>query len=88
VATIDPTSDKFEATRYWRGPIWINTNWLIAEGFKDYGYDDIAAQIRTDSLELIERFGYCEYFTPDGVRGCGADQFSWSAALTLYWLAE
>ncbi len=88
VATIDPLSDKFEATRYWRGPIWMNTNWLIAEGFKDYGYDDIAAEIRADSAELIERFGYCEYFTPDGVRGCGADQFSWSAALALYWLAE
>ena len=72
--------------RYWRGPIWINTNWMIAEGFKAYGFDDIAEEIRNDSRALIEQHGFYEYFTPNGAKGLGASQFSWSAALALYWL--
>ncbi|MAH04598.1 MAG: neutral trehalase [Alphaproteobacteria bacterium] len=86
VPTTDPRSSKFEMERYWRGPIWINTNWMIAEGFKAYGFDDIAEEIRNDSRALIEQHGFYEYFTPNGAKGLGASQFSWSAALALYWL--
>tara|TARA_R110002126_G_scaffold13118_4_gene56932 strand:- start:79076 stop:80386 length:1311 start_codon:yes stop_codon:yes gene_type:complete len=88
VATTDPRADEFEMQRYWRGPIWLNTNWMIAEGFAVYGYDDIAAEIKADSLALIRKHGFYEYFTPDGAKGLGAPSFSWSAALALYWLGE
>ncbi len=88
VPTTDPRADVFEMKRYWRGPIWINTNWMIAEGFAAYGYEDIAAEIKADSLALIAKHGFYEYFTPDGAKGLGAPRFSWSAALALYWLND
>lgn len=88
VPTTDPKSPYFEIERYWRGPIWVNTNWMISEGFRAYGYDDIADEIKADSLELIEKHGCYEYFTPDGEKALGAHSFSWSAALTLYWLGR
>lgn len=88
VPTTDPRADVFEMKRYWRGPIWINTNWMIAEGFVAYGYQDIADEIKADSLALIAKHGFYEYFTPDGAKGLGAPRFSWSAALALYWLND
>lgn len=44
----------------WRGPVWINLNWLIAFGFDRYGYDDVVATLRTQTMREIE--GYCEEY--------------------------
>jgi hypothetical protein len=31
------------------GPVWINLNWILYNGLKDYGYDDIAFRVKADS---------------------------------------
>jgi neutral trehalase len=88
-ASYDPTSEAFDPKRYWRGPVWINLNWLILHGFRRYGFRHLAEQVRSDTLELLQECGFYEYFDPrrkldPGVfRGYGGDNFSWSAALYL-----
>ncbi len=88
-ASFDPTSPAFDPKRYWRGPVWINLNWLLYHGFLRYGFTDLAAQVRTDTLELLEACGFYEYFDPRRAlpagefRGYGGNNFSWSAALCL-----
>ncbi|MBI5300496.1 MAG: glycoside hydrolase [Chloroflexi bacterium] len=74
--------------RYWCGPAWIQINWIIAEGLRRYGYIAQAEQLRRDSLTLIEQSGFREYYDPRDGSGCGATEFSWSAALTLELLRE
>ncbi|MBI4786499.1 MAG: glycoside hydrolase [Chloroflexi bacterium] len=69
--------------RYWCGPVWIHINWMIAEGLRRYGFDAQADALERDSLALIAESGFREYYDPRDGRGCGADDFSWSAALTL-----
>jgi hypothetical protein len=55
----------------------------------NYGAKDAAAQIRTDSIALIEKYGFYEYFECDRIKnetldtGYGGNNFSWSAALIL-----
>ncbi len=44
----------------WRGPTWINLNWLIARGFERYGMGELAARIRVRSCAAIEEA--CEQF--------------------------
>lgn len=44
----------------WRGPVWINLNGLIAFGFARYGYTDIAAALRSQTIRSIEKC-YEEY---------------------------
>ncbi len=38
----------------WRGPVWVNINWLIARGFEGYGFDALADRLRSRTMEEIE----------------------------------
>ncbi|MFP4292897.1 MAG: MGH1-like glycoside hydrolase domain-containing protein [Cyclobacteriaceae bacterium] len=84
-----PMSEKFNAKKYWRGPVWINMNWMLYHGLNSYGYRDKAEQVRSESLELLSHYGFYEYFDPirnvatEHNQGYGSRQFSWSAALCL-----
>lgn len=40
----------------WRGPVWININWLVAEGLDRYGYHQEASGLRDRTLAIIERY--------------------------------
>lgn len=54
-------SDTGNYTRdMWRGPVWININWLIAEGLDRYGYADLADHIRRASCAEIQRWYQAE----------------------------
>ncbi|MDN3358653.1 hypothetical protein [Actinomadura sp. DC4] len=87
VPTYDLRSRDFEPHRYWRGPAWVNTNWLVWIGTLRAGRPDVARTVRAATLELIQRSGFREYFDPLDGSGRGAHDFSWSAALTLNMLA-
>lgn len=86
-ASFDPDSDRFNPRKYWRGPVWINLNWLLYKGLKSYGYLDVANRIKADSIELINRYGFYEYFDSrkalEENTGYGGNNFSWSAALLI-----
>lgn len=57
----------------WRGPTWMNVNFLIWEGLKRYGFDDVADELRRRSMAAIEHWyggvepalgGIFEYYDP------------------------
>jgi len=83
VPTYDMCSPGFEPRRYWRGPVWINTDWLLWLGLRQHGVHDLAAELRADILGLVCRSGFREYFHPFGGEGFGASSFAWSAALVI-----
>ncbi len=73
--------------KYWRGPVWINMNWLLYHGLRRYDMDEMAERVRQHSLELLDKYGMYEYFDPRKSEteeaACGTHTFSWSAALGL-----
>lgn len=79
--------EAMDLDRYWRGPVWLNTNWLLADGLRRYGAVEAADRLVADSTALVEREGFREYFNPRSGAGRGSDRFSWSAALYLDWTA-
>ncbi|KAB8154985.1 glycoside hydrolase [Kordia sp. TARA_039_SRF] len=85
-ASFDPTSDLYNPKKYWRGPVWINVNWIIYNGLKKYGYTTIAERVKNDSIALVEKFGFYEYFDArknEAETGYGGNNFSWTAALLI-----
>lgn len=88
IPSVPLNSPWFDPERYWQGPTWINTNWLIADGLKRYGYKHHAAALIESSLELVENGDFNEYFDPLNGTPIGAKNFSWTAALTLDWISD
>lgn len=88
ITTISKSESAWEARRYWRGPVWIILNWLLAEGLRRYGFEALAEELRRDSIKLIGRSGFWEHYDPRDGSGCGSPDFSWSAALALKFLAQ
>lgn len=86
VPSHDPESPLFESQRYWRGPIWLVVNLMIAYGLRRYGRDDLADRLAQDGHRLIRANGFRESFDPLHGTGSGGDTFSWTAAMWLYWL--
>jgi hypothetical protein len=76
-------SEWFKPYGYWQGPTWLNTNWLIIDGLRRYGYHDHAAALAETTLDMVHRSGFCEYFNPLDASGAGTENFSWTAALTI-----
>lgn len=83
VPSVSKKSKYFKDHHYWSGPIWINTNWLIVDGLRHYGFTHEAKKITQSTFELIEKSGFREYFSPLDGHGIGATDFSWTAALVI-----
>jgi mannosylglycerate hydrolase len=83
VPTASKSNRYFDPRGYWRGPVWVSLNWFLIQGLKRYGYDDLARQIRKDTLALVENADFYEYFDPRTGTGYGTDKFSSSAALVI-----
>ena len=93
-ASFDPTSQRFNPKKYWRGPVWVNLNWILYNGLKYYGYNEISKRVKNDTIEIIEKLGFYEYFDSrkeeykNGNGGYGGNDFSWSAALLIDMLQD
>ncbi len=83
VPSVPLHSSYFDPSRYWQGPTWVNTNWLIIKGLENYGFAAEADQLRQKTLELVAKNGINEYFNPLTGQPEGAPNFSWTAALTI-----
>lgn len=81
--SVPPDQQGFESHRYHRGPVWVQSNWMIARGLEDVGLLGRARELADATIELVRRSGWFEYFDASSGRGAGTDQFSWTAALTI-----
>jgi glycogen debranching enzyme len=83
IPSVPLDSTFFDAKRYWQGPTWVNTNWLIIDGLKRYGFHKEAAELRERTLKMIDYAGPYEYFSAIDGQGLGAADFAWTAALAI-----
>lgn len=89
VPSYDLEAMDFDSAKYWRGPVWLNMDWMIYRGLRRYGFDEAAAKVRSDMVELVSRHGFHEYFGPfrrperGSSGGLGSPGFSWTAALSI-----
>jgi hypothetical protein len=83
IPTVPLNSPWFKPKAYWQGPSWVNTNWLVIDGLRRYGYGSLALALQKRTLQMVAKSGYSEYFSPKDGSPAGAKNFSWTAALTI-----
>lgn len=83
VPSVPMNSPYFNHRAYWQGPTWINTNWLIIDGLERYGFSDEAQKLKSRTIDLVQKSGFSEYFSPIDGFPAGISPFSWTAALTI-----
>jgi hypothetical protein len=81
--TLDRRAPEYDPQRYWRGPSWANTTWLVIQGLRRHGEYARADALRTGLLEAVAAEGFREYYDADTGAGAGTTSFSWTAALVL-----
>ncbi len=85
VPSLDPRDPRFDAKRYWRGPVWGMMNTMIGTGLAEMGYRKEADALATNTADLISRHGFAEYFDPSDGTPAGGGVFTWTAAIWLAW---
>ena len=83
VPSVPIDASQFDEDRYWKGPTWVNTNWMIINGLKVYEQREVADRLTERTLDMVDRAGFHEYFSPLSGAGYGAAEFSWTAALVV-----
>ncbi|HYM92158.1 MAG TPA: trehalase family glycosidase [bacterium] len=83
IPSTPPDQAGFDPARYWRGPVWANTNWLLARGLEALGLRDAARALAEATLDLIRSAGIREYYHAYTGEGLGGSEFSWTAALGI-----
>ena len=80
---ISMAREEFDSKNYWRGPVWINVNWMLSQGMRSYGYREKSDAMKKDMIQLPVRFGFHEYFDSITGQGYGSDGFGWTSALFI-----
>ena len=77
----EPGGGRSPIRRYWRGPTWVNSAWMVWLGLRRLGYDREAQQLADGVLAAVAREGLREYYDPRDGTGMGAKDFAWSALI-------
>ena len=75
----EPDGGHGPIRRYWRGPTWINSAWMVWLGLRRLGYEAEAERLASGVIGAVAREGLREYYDPRNGKGLGAKDFAWSA---------
>jgi hypothetical protein len=77
----EPGGGRGPIRRYWRGPTWVNSAWMVWLGLRRLGYEEEARRLAAGVIGAVAREGLREYYDPRSGRGLGAKDFAWSALI-------
>jgi putative isomerase len=86
VPTVALDDPKYDPQTMWRGPTWVNVNYLLIEGLRRTGYAAEARALRRRTLAMmLGDKDIFEYYAPETGEGPpkAAPTFGWSAALFI-----
>ncbi|MEU7580204.1 trehalase family glycosidase [Streptomyces sp. NPDC041068] len=85
--TVAKSSPYFSATRYWRGPVWLDQAHFALGGLRRYGYgedaDALTDRLLANASGLKGKTPVMENYNPMTGAPLNSPNFSWSAALLL-----
>lgn len=84
--TVAQNDPKFNPNQMWRGPTWVNINYLFIEGLIRTGHSHLARELRDKTLELLMHSpDIYEYYNPQTGEPPpqAAAVFGWSSAVFI-----
>jgi hypothetical protein len=75
----EPGGGRGPIRRYWRGPTWVNSAWMVWLGLRRLGYEAEATRLASGVIGAVAHEGLREYYDPRNGKGMGARDFAWSA---------
>jgi len=89
LATEMPASRKYRSDGYWRGPIWAPSTYLLVDGLRRGGYEDLARTVAERYCKMSAEKAKGNYENFDALTGLGwrAPGYTWSASvyMLLHW---
>jgi glycogen debranching enzyme len=70
----------------WRGPVWVNINYIFVEALHQVGEEDLAQALTRKTLDLIMAHpGFYEYYSAETGEppATAAAAFGWTAAVFI-----
>lgn len=86
IATVAKSDPRYDPNQMWRGPTWVNVNYLFCEGLERVGHAELARELRRRTLELVMQHNdIYEYYHPEtGMRPPkAAPIFGWTSAVFI-----
>jgi glycogen debranching enzyme len=84
LASVAQDQPTYQPDAYWRGPVWINLNWMAICGMERYGFTAEAAALRARTLDLVAATpAMHEYYNSQTGQGLGSPNFGWTSALFI-----
>jgi hypothetical protein len=83
VATEPPESPHYEPDGYWRGPVWGPSTYLVVEGLRACGEDELASTIAERFCRTCAQNGFAENFDALTGEGLRDRAYSWTASVFL-----
>ena len=77
----------------WNGPVWLLWNYMVYDGLKNYGYNDIATQLASKMMlcvitQLSKNHNFWESFSPDNeVLNCPSN-YIWDSIMAKLIIEE
>jgi hypothetical protein len=81
VPSVALNEKAFERGQMWRGPTWINTNWLLIDALERLGEAPLAQELRARTLRMTLVTGepvLYEWYDPISGQGLGNMDYGWS----------
>jgi glycogen debranching enzyme len=81
--TVAISDQTYNPLQMWRGPVWININYIFVEALQRTGYRALAGELTEKTLQLVmSQNDIYEYYHPDTGEAPprAAPMFGWSAA--------
>jgi hypothetical protein len=82
VPSVAVCEKAFSRGQMWRGPTWINTNWLLIRALERLGQGEVAEELKKRTLTMVVAEGspkLWEWYDPISGRALGNMEYGWSA---------
>ena len=86
IPTVACNDPHFEPDTMWRGPVWVNINYIFIEALRQVGEHDLANELLAKTLSLLmSQPGMYEYYhaKSGSPPATAAQAFGWTAAVFI-----